>query len=131
MIAGRGKGDDPNLWLQCVKAAHACIGDMHLAADAAQAALITVLTRPHQLRDPSAFPGWVHRITQTKARTVRVRTEEVLLEERLDPATDMAADLERRQQMAVVHTAIRALSEPLRGVTSLFSLNTIEQMQLL
>jgi DNA-directed RNA polymerase specialized sigma24 family protein len=42
-------------WDMCVKAAYARIGDVHLAEDAAQEALITAPTQLHRLRLPGHF----------------------------------------------------------------------------
>ena len=43
-------------WDMCVKAAYARVGDMHLAEDAAQEALITALTRLGELRHSRQRP---------------------------------------------------------------------------
>jgi RNA polymerase sigma-70 factor, ECF subfamily len=47
---------------RCLGIAVRILRDVHLAEDAAQAALITAWTELHALRDPSRFEPWLHRI---------------------------------------------------------------------
>ena len=136
LILAAQRGDERALsqifarhWEMCVSAAYARVRDIDRAEDAAQEALAVALTRLHELREPHAFPGRVRTIAR-RASSQRTRDEESLSQEPQAPTVDLAVELSRQQEIAAVRLAIRALTEPLRGVTGLFYLDQLSQSEI-
>ncbi len=53
--------------------ATSCLGDPHLAEDAAQEAFLQAFVDLAQLREPAAFPGWFRRIVHKHCDQIRRR----------------------------------------------------------
>jgi RNA polymerase sigma factor (sigma-70 family) len=107
--------------------AWSALHDYALAEEAAQEAFITAWRSLDQLREPEAFQGWLRRIVMTACNrlTRGKRLIFVPLEADLDlPAPDDNPHVhaERREMTAQIHSAILALPEHERLVTTLFYL---------
>ncbi|MGH2351476.1 MAG: sigma-70 family RNA polymerase sigma factor, partial [Chloroflexota bacterium] len=105
--------------------AYALLGDAQLAQDAAQEGFLTAYRQLDQLRDPSAFPGWLRRIVRTHClrQRRRRRLATAPIEAGLHvPATDAdpVTVAERREVREVVAAMVRALPDHERIVTVLF-----------
>ncbi len=112
--------------------AYAMLGDFHLAEDAAQEAFLAAYRELPQLREAKAFAGWLRRIVVTQCsrmtRGKRVPTTG------LDAAAGVQASepqppeaLEKQEMEDKVLSAIRALPENQRMVTTLFYINGYSQ----
>src|SRR5262245_32139443 len=93
--------------------AYAVLGDAYLAQEAAQEAFVAAYQHLQQLRDPSAFPGWLRRIVLTQSnRLIRGKQIPVQAIDRASqlPADqfDLAARVERQELAEQLHAAIRA-----------------------
>jgi RNA polymerase sigma factor (sigma-70 family) len=111
------------------------LGDFYLAEDAAQEAFITAWRNLDQLRQPEAFPGWLKRIvlTQCHRLTRGKRLDTIELEVIGDvPAMgpDPHAAYEEKEQRSRVLTAIQALPEHERMVTTLFYIGNYSQNEI-
>ena len=113
--------------------AYAVLGDFHLAEDAAQEAFIRAYLDLGQLRDPTAFPGWLRRVVFTRCtrltrgsapRTVPLDAQVV------SRAPSPYERVEARELRDAVLRAIRALPEPERAVTALFYINGYSQNEI-
>jgi len=112
--------------------AYSVLGDFHLAEDAAQEAFIQAYRDLNALREPAAFPGWFRRIvfkhcdriTRGK-RLPTVPLDAVL--EAADNAPGPAEAAESRETRETVLSAIHALPEQERTVTTLFYINGYTQ----
>jgi len=111
-------------WDRCIASAYQRLGDVRLAEDAAQEALIDALTKIGQLRASRAFPVWLKRIIRSKCREIERRNEKavsILSAETVpDPAPSSLEVLSKAQEILAVRSALRSLSDPLRGVARLF-----------
>ncbi len=112
--------------------AYAVLGDAYLAEDVAQEAFVSAWQNLHQLREPSAFPGWFKRIVlnQCNRLTRGNRLQFVPLEMGATrPANDPSpqAVAEKQQLLDRVLGAIRALPDNERLVTTLFYVNGYTQ----
>src|SRR5262245_14876244 len=105
--------------------AYAVLGDSYLAQEAAQEAFVTAYERLQQLREPSAFPGWLRRIVLTQSnrlvRGKRIAAESIetavwLSADQPDPA----AAIERQELAEQLHAAIRALPRQQRMAVILY-----------
>ena len=115
------------LRFQDMAVAYACsqLNDFQLAQDVAQEAFICAFLNLEKVRDPSAFPGWFRRVILTQCDRLTRRKQ--LPTEQLNKADDVPSDqkgpdelLDERSRKEEVLTAIQALPEPERAVTSLF-----------
>jgi len=105
--------------------AYSVLGDFYLAEDAAQEAFITAWQSLHQLRAAEAFPGWLRRIVLTRCNrlTRGKRLQIVPLElgaNTPSASPDPYATMEQRELRSRVLSAIKALPEHERIVTTLF-----------
>ena len=114
-------------WNLCIASAYKRLGDVHLAEDAAQEALIDALTKIGQLRASRAFPLWLKRIIRSKCREIERRNEKsvplIATENVPDSSPSLFESLERAQEIIAVRSALRSLTDPLRGVARLFYLD--------
>ena len=115
--------------------AYAVLGDAYLAEDVAQDAFVTAWQKLSQLREPDAFPGWFKRIvlTQCHRLTRGKRLQVVPLElGNASPADDPGphAAAEERQLLGRVLTAIKALPDNERLLTTLFYMGWYTQVDI-
>lgn len=108
--------------------AYAILGDFHLAQDAAQEAFLTAYRELPKLRDPRAFGGWLRRIVMTQCNRIMRRKSVPATSLDTVPALASAEPpppevFEKQEMKDRVLTAIRALPEPQRMVTTLFHIN--------
>jgi RNA polymerase sigma factor (sigma-70 family) len=106
-----------------------------LAEEAAQEAFITAWRSLDQLREPEAFQGWLRRIVLTACyrMTRGKRLTFVPLEAGLDqhaPDDNPHVRAERREVTAHIHSAILALPEHERLVTTLFYIKEYSQAEI-
>ena len=100
-------------------------GDAADAEDATQETFRQMSGSRPSLREPAAFPGWIHRIALRAAHeTIRGRGARRKLAEDLSrnaPATEEAAmsDAERRETRGIVRSAVDALDADLRATVIL------------
>jgi len=105
--------------------AAALLGDAHLAEDAVQEAFLVALQRLADLRDPSAFPGWLRQIVRSQCtRILRKRRErlDAEIERRAAAGQSPAAAAELAEMRAVVRAALAALPPVGRRTAELFYL---------
>lgn len=96
-------------------AAYGWCGDTHLAADIAQEAFVTVLARIGELRDASAFPGWLMAVVRTAAtRALRARSWSDDAIDRPSERPGPEALAVRADETARVRLAVEALPPHLR-----------------
>jgi len=112
--------------------AYAVLNDFYLAEDAAQESFIMAWQKLDQLREPEAFPGWLRRIVLTQCHRMRRgrRLLFVPLEAGLQIPAAGAGPHEVAEQLELaekVLSAIRALPERERMVTTLFYINEFSQ----
>jgi len=105
------------LWPRAYRVALHFTGDAGLAEDLAQEAMTRAWLRLGQLRDPSAFTGWLLRIVANLARNALVRARETPLPdvrgEECGP-DDPDAGLVRQEQQRRLAAALAALRPPER-----------------
>jgi RNA polymerase sigma factor (sigma-70 family) len=116
--------------------AYAILGDAYLAEDMAQEAFLVAWQKITQLRVAAAFPAWLKRIvlTQCHRLTRSHRLQVVSLETGANLESNNASpDLgphekaEKRELLIKVLTAIKALPDNERLVTTLFYVNEYTQ----
>lgn len=117
------------------KVALQTLRDPHLAEDAVQEAFITAYLQIGQLREPSAFGGWLKRIVMTHCdRMIRGKRPQLEpLELRYDLATEHPgpeALVEEREINSQVQYAISVLPEHERAVTEGYYLQGESQKEL-
>ena len=115
---------------QAVYAALSRLGDLQLAEDVAQEALVEAYTRLAQLRSPNAFPLWLSRIVRTKARTLRPSHPELPLIETcpvVDPGRTAEELLERELICQGVRNSLLRLPEHQRGVVKFYYFERLRQ----
>ena len=105
--------------------AHAVLGDVHLAQDAAQDAFVEAYRCLAKLHEPAAFPGWLRRIVRRRCGRLirRKHLPTAPLGEALTvpcPDSDPATLAEEREMRDGVLMAIRSLPDRQRMVTSLY-----------
>ena len=113
--------------------AYAVLGDFHLAEDTAQEAFIVAWRNLDQLRKPEAFPGWFKRIvlSQCNRMTRGCRVEAISLDamRHAPTAADPHLAVEQAEIRERVVTAIQALPEHERLVTTLFYISEYSQKE--
>jgi RNA polymerase sigma factor (sigma-70 family) len=112
--------------------AYAILGDSYLAQEAAQEAFLTAYQHLEQLREPSAFPGWLRRIVMTQSnrlvRGKRVAQQPIEMMSQLSAdQSDLPAAIERQELAEQLHTAIRALPEQQRAAVILYYIDGYSQ----
>jgi RNA polymerase sigma-70 factor (ECF subfamily) len=112
--------------------AYAILGDSYLAQEAAQEAFVTAYQRLQQLREPSAFPGWLRRIVLTQSNRLvrgrRVTPQPIEMVAQLTAEqTDLAAAVERQELAEQLHAAIRGLPEQQRAAVILYYIDGYSQ----
>ena len=112
--------------------AYASLGDAYLAEDVAQESFLVAWQKISQLRVAAAFPAWLKRIvlTQCHRLTRSHRLQVVSLEAGANEASSDAgphAEAEKRELLIKVLTAIKALPDNERLVTTLFYVNEYTQ----
>jgi RNA polymerase sigma-70 factor (ECF subfamily) len=111
--------------------AHAALGHLDQAWDVVQEAFIEAHAHRAELRDPAAFPAWLHRIVRTRiARLRRGKTTDELPEDLESTALIPDADLETRQQRQLVAVAVADLPHHERVVVHLFYLAGTSQAEI-
>src|SRR5262252_409333 len=115
--------------------AYAVLKDFCLAEDAAQQAFISAWQKLGQLREPGAFPGWLRRLVLTECNrmTRRKRLVFVPIEAGGELQSAEADPYQRAEQLELrerVFSAIRALPERERMVTSLFYIGDYSQAEI-
>lgn len=113
----------------------AVLGDGEQARDAAQEAFVTAWQELASLRTPAAFPGWFRRIVQSRChRLLRMGSVSTAPLEAAaevpDSKSDPQAELERGELRREVRTAIGALPEGERMVTTLFYIGEYSQKEI-
>lgn len=115
--------------------AYAVLGDAYLAEDVAQEAFVSAWQKLSQLREPEAFPGWFKRIVLTQCnRLTRGKRLQLLPLEHCankptaDPGPHAAA--EEHEILSNVMTAIKALPDNERLVTTLFYIDGYTQVDI-
>ncbi|MFA5865555.1 MAG: sigma-70 family RNA polymerase sigma factor [Phycisphaerae bacterium] len=112
--------------------AFSLLGDFHWAQDAAQEAFLEAYRQLPKLQDPQAFAGWFRQIVWSKCRritrakepgTIPLTAAEGVAIARVSPAQKA----EQREMSEKVLTAIHALPEHQRTVTTLFYINGYSQ----
>lgn len=115
--------------------AYAILGDFHRAEDATQEAFIEAYLRLANLREPSAFAGWLRRIVmkhcdrilrRSRVSTVSLESAECVVAETLSPSDAV----ERSELRDFVMDAIHRLPESQRTVTTLFYINGYSQSEI-
>ena len=111
---------------------YSLLGDFHMAEDAAQEAFLAAYRGLTDLREPAAFPGWFRRIVFKHCD--RLKRGRALPVVPLDAAGDLPGPdappsqaAEDREMQSRVLTAIQALDERERTVTTLFYINGYSQ----
>jgi RNA polymerase sigma factor (sigma-70 family) len=112
--------------------AYAILGNAYLAEDVAQEAFLVAWQKITQLRAAAAFPAWLKRIvlTQCHRLTRSHRLQLVSLETGANDASPDAGPhevAEKRELLIKVLTAIKALPDNERLVTTLFYVNEYTQ----
>src|SRR5262245_36486728 len=112
--------------------AYAILGDSYLAQEAAQEAFLTAYQHLQQLREPSAFPGWLRRIVLTQSnrlvRGKRIAPQSIEMVVQLSAEeSDVAAAIERQELAEQLHAAIRALPEQQRAAVILYYIDGYSQ----
>jgi len=108
--------------------AYSILGDFHLAEDAAQEAFLEAYRDLPKLRNPDAFPSWFRKIVfkHCDRLTRRKRVETIPFEAAIEMPSDdknPLKTLEEGEMKDKVLTAIDALPEKERIVTTLFYIN--------
>ena len=111
-------------WRAARATAYGVTADLELAEDAANEAFYAALDNLADLRDPQRFGPWLRTIVaRTASRLKATKLKEHGGELHTLPDGQSAppgADLEQRELTALVHEAVRKLSETLREPMSLF-----------
>jgi RNA polymerase sigma factor (sigma-70 family) len=111
-------------WRAARATAYGVTADLDLAEDAACEAFYAALDNLADLRDPQRFGPWLRTIVmRTAGRLKKAKPKENGVELHTLPDAQSAppgADLEQRELTALVHQAVRNLSENLREAMSLF-----------
>ncbi len=112
--------------------AYAILGDFHLAEDAAQEAFLAAYRELPTLREARAFGGWLRRIVVTQCsrmtRGKRVSTTGLAAAAAVASGEPQPPEaLEKQEMEDKVLSAIRALPENQRMVTTLFYINGYSQ----
>ncbi|MHC4574106.1 MAG: RNA polymerase sigma factor [Planctomycetota bacterium] len=111
-------------WRAARAAAYGVTGDLDLAEDAASEAFRAALEGLQELRDTQRFGPWLRTIvvrTVGRLKAAKSKENEVEMQklpDALSPAPSV--HLEQRELMALIHEAVRNLSEALREAMSLF-----------
>jgi RNA polymerase sigma factor (sigma-70 family) len=116
--------------------AYAILGDAYLAEDVAQEAFLVAWQKITQLRVAAAFPAWLKRIVLTQChrltrshrlQVVSLETGANLESTNASPDVGPHAEAEKRELLIKVLTAIKALPDNERLVTTLFYVNEYTQ----
>ncbi|MEM7028109.1 MAG: sigma-70 family RNA polymerase sigma factor [Chloroflexota bacterium] len=110
-----------------IASAFALLQDKHLAQDVTQEAFITAYQKLDQLRDPKAFPSWLHRIVLTQChrqkRGKRVTVTPIESDDDIPVfELDPAVQLEKYELQRNILNAIDDLPEHEKDVVRLFYL---------
>jgi len=115
--------------------AYSILGDFHLAEDAAQEAFISAYRDIRALRIPAAFSSWFRKIIYKHCDRFRRRQSFAPLP--LETAIDMPSNqpspaemIEKKEMKDNVLTAVAALPENQRVVTTLFYINGYSQNEI-
>jgi F-type H+-transporting ATPase subunit beta len=106
-----------------VGCAYARLGDVELARDAAQEALLAAFLKLPQLREPAAFPGWLRRLVLTHCERQRRAPGRGVMgagAEAVDPRPGPAQALETAQRDARLRAAVESLPAAQRAVVALY-----------
>ena len=104
-------------------------GEVGLAEDAAQEALLTALRRLGQLRDPNSFYPWVRRMAVRQALRAARRRRESPGEQ--FPEAPAAADPQREAMTRLaVHEALRRLPPELRATLVLREMEQLDYAEI-
>jgi RNA polymerase sigma factor (sigma-70 family) len=111
-------------WRAARATAYGVTADLDMAEDAACEAFYAALERLADLKDPQRFGPWLRTIVmRTAGRLKKAKPKENGVELHTLPdgqSLPPGADLEQRELTAMVHEAVRNLSETLREAMSLF-----------
>lgn len=111
-------------WRAARATAYGVTGDFNLAEDAASEALYAAFDGLKNLRDIKRFGPWLHTIVIRTAKRLKIsQSKEKELELQIQPNTQSevpSANLEQQELIALIHEAVRNLSETLREAISLF-----------
>ncbi|MFZ1756334.1 MAG: sigma-70 family RNA polymerase sigma factor [Caldilineaceae bacterium] len=119
--------------------AYACAygwtSDFHLAQDVAQEAFLDAWLHLHQLREPTAFPGWLRRIVVKHAdRETRRKHPAFLPVEAADELPSAQPEpealVQAAEQQRRIQAAVDALPEHQRIATALFYLDGYSQQEI-
>ncbi len=118
-----------------LRVAVSILRDHHQAEDAVQEAFLTAYLSIDQLRNPVAFPGWLHRIVRTHCyRLVRGK---IPAQEMLEIAPFLATDtptpesmIESQEMHRQIRLALDALPEHERAVTQGFYIEGESQREI-
>lgn len=109
--------------------ARALLNDPHLAEDAVQAAFVRALDRLPDLRDPSAFPGWLRQIVRTECHRIARRRTEHGASRQADAPADQpspAEQAEAHERCRLVHQALAMLPPASREAAELYYLDELD-----
>jgi RNA polymerase sigma factor (sigma-70 family) len=112
-------------WPKALDLAKALIGDRHLAEDAVQDAFLVAFSRLDQLRNPSAFPGWLRQIVRSQAlKTIR-QAGKHRLQDIEPPGNPVLPDAiaEQKELQQIVRQALTELSAVNRQTAQLYYLH--------
>ncbi|MDA1191103.1 MAG: sigma-70 family RNA polymerase sigma factor [Candidatus Poribacteria bacterium] len=114
--------------------AYATLGDAAQAQDATQEAFLTAYQQLAQLREPSAFPGWLKRIVQSRCHRITSRkrhpTEPLIAADTIaGTEPDAASRLESAETSREVWRAIQSLPEHERVATILYYISAYSQKE--
>jgi RNA polymerase sigma factor (sigma-70 family) len=111
-------------WRAARAAAYGVTGDFDLAEDAASEAFYAAFDGLGDLKDVQRFGPWLHTIvvrTARRLKTSQAKKKNAELQTLPDAKSPVpSADLEQRELAALIHEAVRNLSETLREALSLF-----------
>ncbi|MHC4622024.1 MAG: sigma-70 family RNA polymerase sigma factor, partial [Planctomycetota bacterium] len=111
-------------WRAARAAAYGVTADLNLAEDAASEAFHAAIDSLHDLKDTQRFGPWLRTIVVRTAGRLRAATsKESAVELHTLPdakSPPPGVDLEHREVIALIHQAVRNLSQTLREAMSLF-----------